>query len=89
MLPFGWKVKGIKVCPNCGSTDILSNTYTGYITQPVYVCNRCGYQNSIFPEVDIDEKQFGPPQLEEDFETIDGDDVEEKERKKQDNENNR
>jgi ribosomal protein S27AE len=50
----GWKDSSLKVCPRCGSTDILTNTLTGFITQPIYVCNRCGYQNSIFPEVDVD-----------------------------------
>jgi transposase-like protein len=50
----GWKDNCIKVCPRCGSTDILTNTLTGFITQPIYVCNGCGYQNTIFPEVDVD-----------------------------------
>ncbi len=57
--PLGWKDNCLKVCPRCGSIDILSNTLTGYITQPIYVCNRCGYQNTIFPEVDVDTLKKG------------------------------
>ncbi|MEJ5293233.1 MAG: hypothetical protein WHS82_06520 [Candidatus Methanosuratincola sp.] len=44
--------RGIKVCPKCGSTDISPITMTGYITQPTYVCNKCGFQSTIFPEVE-------------------------------------
>ena len=43
---------GIKICPVCGSTDISAITMTGYITQPAYTCNKCGFQNTIFPEAD-------------------------------------
>ncbi len=43
---------GIKVCPVCGSTDISAITMTGYITQPTYTCNKCGFQNTLFPELD-------------------------------------
>jgi len=28
---------------------------TGYISQPTYVCNNCGFQSTIFPEVDMAE----------------------------------
>ncbi len=45
--------RGIKVCPECGSTDISPITMTGYISQPTYVCNKCGFQSTIFPEVDM------------------------------------
>ncbi len=44
--------RGVKVCPKCGSTDISPVTMTGYITQPTYVCNKCGFQSMIFPEVE-------------------------------------
>ncbi|MDI9644038.1 MAG: hypothetical protein QFX35_02325 [Candidatus Verstraetearchaeota archaeon] len=48
-----------KVCPECGSIDISPLTMTGYITQPSYVCNKCGYQSTIFPELDLkDVKEF-------------------------------
>lgn len=47
--------KGVKVCPECGSLDVSPVTMTGYITQPMYVCNKCGFQSTIFPEVDIGE----------------------------------
>lgn len=43
---------GIKVCPVCGSTDISAITMTGYITQPEYTCNKCGFHNTLFPELD-------------------------------------
>jgi len=43
---------GIKICPVCGSTDVSAITMTGYITQPAYTCNKCGFQNTIFPETD-------------------------------------
>lgn len=49
----------VKVCPQCGSTDIISRTMTGYITQPSYTCNNCGFQSSIFPEVALDEIEKG------------------------------
>jgi len=42
----------LKTCPKCGSTDVSVQTYTGYITQPMYVCNSCGFQNTIFLEID-------------------------------------
>ena len=42
----------IKICPVCGSADVSAITMTGYITQPAYTCNKCGFQNTIFPEVD-------------------------------------
>lgn len=45
--------RGVKVCPECGSTDISPMTMTGYITQPTYVCNKCGFQSTIFPEVEM------------------------------------
>lgn len=46
---------GVKVCPECGSMDVSPRTMTGYISQPTYVCNRCGFQSTVFPEVDMDE----------------------------------
>ena len=45
--------RGVRVCPECGSTDISPITMTGYISQPTYVCNNCGFQSTIFPEVDM------------------------------------
>lgn len=51
--------KSVKVCPQCGSTDIVSRTMTGYITQPSYTCNHCGFQSSIFPEVTLEEIEKG------------------------------
>lgn len=52
---------GIKICPVCGSADISAITMTGYITQPAYTCNRCGFQNTIFPEVDAPAKDGAAP----------------------------
>jgi len=43
---------GIKVCPRCGSTDVRYTTLTGYISQPTYVCDSCGFRSSIFLEAD-------------------------------------
>jgi uncharacterized Zn finger protein len=47
------KRKGIrlKLCPKCGSADVSVLTLTGYITQPIYSCNNCGFQNTIFLEI--------------------------------------
>jgi predicted RNA-binding Zn-ribbon protein involved in translation (DUF1610 family) len=52
---------GIKICPVCGSTDISAITMTGYITQPAYTCNKCGFQNTIFPEADAAETDQAAP----------------------------
>jgi len=42
--------KYVKVCPKCGSTDI-TNRFFGYKSvYDNYVCNGCGYRNSVMPE---------------------------------------
>jgi transcription elongation factor Elf1 len=43
---------GIKVCPRCGSMDVDATTGTGYVSPPLYVCNRCNFSGTIFPEVE-------------------------------------
>lgn len=43
---------GIKICPRCGSIDVDATTGTGYVSPPLYVCNRCNFTGSIFPEVE-------------------------------------
>src|SRR5512136_886950 len=43
---------GIKICPRCGSIDVDATTGTGYVSPPLYVCNRCNFSGSIFPEVE-------------------------------------
>ena len=43
---------GIKICPRCGSIDVDATTGTGYVSPPLYVCNRCNFSAPIFPEVD-------------------------------------
>ena len=43
---------GIKICPRCGSIDVDATTGTGYVSPPLYVCNRCSFSAPIFPEVD-------------------------------------
>ena len=42
---------GLDACPRCGSTNVSMYTLTGYISQNYYVCNNCGFENSIFLEV--------------------------------------
>lgn len=42
---------GLDACPRCGSLNVSVITMTGYITQNIYVCNDCGFQNSIFLEL--------------------------------------
>lgn len=42
---------GLDACPRCGSINVSVITTTGYITQNIYVCNDCGFQNSIFLEL--------------------------------------
>lgn len=44
--------QGIKVCPRCGSMDVDATTGTGYVSPPLYVCNRCNFSGPIFPEVE-------------------------------------
>jgi len=52
---------GIKICPRCGSIDVDATTGTGYVSPPLYVCNRCNFSGSIFPEVDVEAlKEFKP-----------------------------
>jgi len=41
----------LKFCPKCGSADVSVLTLTGYVTQPIYSCNRCGFQSYIFLEI--------------------------------------
>lgn len=43
---------GIKICPRCGSMDVDATTGTGFVSPPLYVCNRCGFAGAIFPELD-------------------------------------
>ena len=45
------KSVALKICPKCGCADVSVLTLTGFISQPMYVCNKCGFQNSIFLEV--------------------------------------
>lgn len=47
----------LKVCPRCGSADISVLTLTGYVTQPIYSCNRCGFRGNIFLEISKDEEE--------------------------------
>ncbi|MGA2572692.1 MAG: hypothetical protein ABSF36_00630 [Candidatus Methanomethylicaceae archaeon] len=42
---------GLDACPRCGSLNVSVITTTGYITQNIYVCNDCGFQNSLFLEL--------------------------------------
>jgi predicted RNA-binding Zn-ribbon protein involved in translation (DUF1610 family) len=49
-----------KACPRCGSVDVSVQTMTGYISQPTYVCNSCGFQGNIFLEIEKEkEKEEG------------------------------
>jgi hypothetical protein len=32
--------------------DVNATTATGYVSPPLYVCNRCGFAGAIFPELD-------------------------------------
>ncbi|MCX8182160.1 MAG: hypothetical protein N3D12_03475 [Candidatus Methanomethyliaceae archaeon] len=41
-----------KACPRCGSLDVSVLTMTGYISQPTYLCNNCGFQGNIFLEIE-------------------------------------
>ncbi|MCX6741857.1 MAG: hypothetical protein NTX24_01615 [Candidatus Pacearchaeota archaeon] len=53
------KKKYVKICPNCGSLDILASNYSPSAVAfgvPVpYRCRRCGFTSPIFPEVDVKE----------------------------------
>jgi hypothetical protein len=35
--------------------DVDATTGTGYVSPPLYVCNRCGFAGAIFPELDSEE----------------------------------
>jgi transcription elongation factor Elf1 len=54
---------GLDACPRCGSINVSVITVTGYITQNIYVCNDCGFQNSLFLELFKDEGE-GKPEAE-------------------------
>ncbi|MEM3365063.1 MAG: hypothetical protein QXM93_01445 [Candidatus Methanomethyliaceae archaeon] len=45
-----------KACPRCGSMNVSVLTMTGYISQPTYLCNNCGFQGNIFLEIEKEEK---------------------------------
>jgi predicted RNA-binding Zn-ribbon protein involved in translation (DUF1610 family) len=47
----------LKVCPKCGSADISVLTLTGYVTQPIYSCNRCGFRGNIFLEISKEKEE--------------------------------
>jgi predicted RNA-binding Zn-ribbon protein involved in translation (DUF1610 family) len=51
---------GLDACPRCGSLNVSVITTTGYITQNIYFCNDCGFQNSIFLEVVKDNGEAKP-----------------------------
>ncbi len=40
-------------CPKCGSTDVKLNiTASAAVGAPqMYICNKCGYQNYLFPQI--------------------------------------
>ena len=48
-------MKYVRACPKCGSPDV--HRAAGYIDvitgMTEFVCNKCGYQASLFPEVAI------------------------------------
>ena len=46
----------LKVCPRCGSADVSVLTLTGYVTQPIYACNNCGFRSNIFLEISKDKE---------------------------------
>ncbi|MBM5805809.1 MAG: hypothetical protein FJZ49_07115 [Candidatus Verstraetearchaeota archaeon] len=47
----------LKVCPRCGSADVSILTLTGYVTQPIYACNSCGFRGNIFLEVSKEKEE--------------------------------
>jgi predicted RNA-binding Zn-ribbon protein involved in translation (DUF1610 family) len=51
---------GLDACPRCGSLNVSVITTTGYITQNIYVCNDCGFQNSLFLELVKDDGKGKP-----------------------------
>lgn len=51
---------GIDACPRCGSINVSMITVTGYIAQNIYICNDCGFQNSIFLELVKDDGEKKP-----------------------------
>ncbi|MGC8937177.1 MAG: hypothetical protein ACP5KV_07455 [Candidatus Methanomethylicaceae archaeon] len=48
-----------KVCPRCGSADVSVLTMTGYISQPMYLCNNCGFQGNLFLEIEKEAEKEG------------------------------
>lgn len=46
--------KTIKRCPNCGSTDIVSEA--GMMTGYKYHCRKCDYRGVLILEEDIEDK---------------------------------
>lgn len=65
-------VPWVKVCPECGSKDVTPRgaiSRSGY--SPNYICQQCGFQSPLFPEVSPREakkirasrKNFVPAQM--------------------------
>lgn len=58
---------GVKVCPNCGSTDVSRDSIGVAAMMGLdfgYRCGNCGYSSKLMPEVDPDELE----EFQEEFE---------------------
>ena len=66
------KDRWVKVCPKCGSKEITNRgMISSRALSPNYVCQSCGHQSPLFPEIKAEEakaipdmpRKFTPSQL--------------------------
>ena len=55
------KEKWERVCPRCGSKDIVTDDKAGFFklgsALPIYNCRKCGLRGPLFPEDKVDPKK--------------------------------
>jgi len=53
----------IKVCPECHSKEVTSRgAISGRALSPNFVCQTCGFQSAIFPEIKLEDAEHLPNQ---------------------------
>ena len=43
-------INSIKVCPQCGSEDVIGDGSLIELSQNASICRKCGFKGLIFPE---------------------------------------
>lgn len=51
------KLDRITVCPKCDNPNIrMASTFSGWLTQEEWVCDRCGYRGILVKEIEVERK---------------------------------